>query len=70
MIWGKTDKEKDEIKRRKALKWFAWRPVPLKDGRWCWWEYVSYKHHSVTGLGGHMGYFTYEKTKTVKNERR
>jgi len=39
MIWGMTNKQKGETIYSQK-KWFAWRPVKLKDGQWVWWEYV------------------------------
>jgi len=51
MIWGKTYKEQ---KIHRQTKWFAWYPVQLKDGRWCWLECVwrfehlnSYTYHII-----------------------
>lgn len=41
MIWGKTYKEKREIKAEKDKNWFVWYPVRLINGRWCWFERVS-----------------------------
>lgn len=48
MIFGKTTTEK-QAKFRSGI-WFAWRPVQLKDGRWCWLQWVEYKWDS--GWGG------------------
>lgn len=39
MIWGKFESQK--LKPEDWRKWFAWRPVMLDDGRWCWLEYVQ-----------------------------
>lgn len=36
MIWGKTYKEVSDTRNKKDANWFAWYPVHLKDGRWCW----------------------------------
>lgn len=52
MIWGKTYIEKGDIKRKKALRWFAWYPVHLKDGRWCWLDYVKYDYWASWGSSG------------------
>lgn len=39
MIWGKTTEQKLE-RIYSFHKWFAWYPVELENGQWCWWEYV------------------------------
>lgn len=38
MIWGKTNKEKEQQRQNRDSNWFAWRPVKLVSGRWCWLE--------------------------------
>lgn len=48
MQWGITIAEQDRrraaaerervVKRRTWHPWFAWRPVRLVDGTWCWLE--------------------------------
>ena len=45
MIWGKTDKEKDDIQAKKDAHWFAWHPVKLEDGRWVWLEYMARRYY-------------------------
>jgi hypothetical protein len=57
MIFGKTYsqrlRERDEIKEKqsKEIKWFAWRPVELKDGRIVWLQYVyrTYRYGRISG---------------------
>lgn len=42
--WVKNQKEKDDAKIRALSewhRWFAWRPVNLKEGDWRWLEYVA-----------------------------
>ena len=36
MRWGKTTKDTSGWQW-----WFAWKPVRMMDGRWCWMEGVS-----------------------------
>ena len=51
MIWGKTYKEKRE--RIASVKnWFAWYPIRLADGRWCWWERTYYTSWTSWGSSG------------------
>ena len=40
MIWGKTNKEKEDWQKKKDSHWFVWYPIQLVDGRWVWWEFV------------------------------
>jgi len=43
MILGRTYKERDRRREIKESKWYAWYPIHLADGRWCWFEYVKYR---------------------------
>jgi len=45
MIWGKTTKQRDLERAMKNANWFAWRPVQLADGRWCWWQRICRDTH-------------------------
>ncbi len=56
MIWGKTDKQRKEIQDQKDRNWFAWRPIHLVDGRWCWLQRVS-REFWVTWGGSGYNYF-------------
>jgi hypothetical protein len=38
MIWGKT---KAELRIPKESVWFAWYPVQLKNGKYCWLQYIK-----------------------------
>ncbi len=38
MIFGKTYEQ--ENGKRKRGHWFAWHPVKLENGQWCWWQQV------------------------------
>lgn len=63
MIWGKTDKEKSERIIR-CKQWFAWRPVKLEDGRWCWWEKIWAMEWEHWGRFGVDYYFTIPENKS------
>ena len=55
MIWGETTKEMLNRVFGKH-KWFAYRPVKLKDGRWVWWQLI-YKQE-MAGRGGNWVDYT------------
>lgn len=38
MIWGETTEQAAQ-RRESWQRAFAWIPVQLWDGRWCWWCY-------------------------------
>lgn len=52
MIWGKTYKQQQEERDRKNANWFAWHPVHLEDGRWCWLERVKRNYWHSYGNSG------------------
>lgn len=56
MIWGKTNKQKIEKQKQKDSNWFAWRPVQLDDGRWCWFERVRRVFWASWGTAGYDYY--------------
>ncbi len=39
MIWGESSEARHFRLFRYNL-WFAWHPVKLVTGRWCWWEHI------------------------------
>lgn len=57
MIWGLTNIEREKRrKEKKRLGWFAWYPVRLKDGRWCWLQRVTYSFWGAWGCGSGYDY--------------
>lgn len=48
MIWGKTHKELEEQLLLKDMRWFAWHPVRLRDGRWVWLERLN-RYYNTRG---------------------
>lgn len=45
MIWGIFNFEKHH-RTWGRHKWFAWRPVELRCGRWCWLQYIYRRRYS------------------------
>jgi hypothetical protein len=45
MIFGHTHQQRLDIveARRRWHPFFAWHPVQLDTGNWCWWEWVERK---------------------------
>lgn len=51
MIWGKTndDRVNTSVKAIVWHKWFAWHPVTLDNGQFCWLETIERKGRSKYG---------------------
>lgn len=52
MKWGMTESERRIHEAHKDTRWFAWYPVKLMSGRWCWLERVRRQWHDGWGGGG------------------
>lgn len=63
MLWGMTAAQKEAIaKGYVAELWFAWHPVKLFDGRWCWLDYVWRKWECDCFTAGVVCGWTYSTT--------